>query len=161
MQEKKIRKVQKVGFTFIQPTLIAEAFGMANEDKGGLTMFLRTMAVMGLKDVLVSDGYIQQTTEKHDGDTWLHTDIIVARPEKTKKGQALTTLEKESVVESWRDLTDESDPDFTLSKCIEEAPRHLMMLLVSRYITFSEKKSDDGERYEATAEILVAKPDEQ
>lgn len=161
MQEKKIRKVQKVSFTFLATDFLAEAFGMANEDKGGLTMFLRSMALSGLKDKLDSNGYFKQTTEKRDDGTWLHTDIIVARPEKTKKGQALTTLEKESVTETWRDLTDESDPDLTLSKCIEEAPRRLMLLLASRYVAFSEKRSDDGNKYEATAEILVAKPNEQ
>ena len=57
MQEKKIRKVEKVSYTFMISAFIAKAFGMANEDKGGLTMFLRTMALRGLEDGLEKEGY--------------------------------------------------------------------------------------------------------
>ena len=161
MQEKKIRKVEKVSYTFMISAFIAKAFGMANEDKGGLTMFLRTMALRGLEDGLEKEGYIKQTTEKREDGTWLYTDIIVARPEKTKKGQAMTTLEKETVVESWRDCIEENNPDITLSDCIKEGPHRVMMLIVRRYIVFNEKLSEDGNSYEATAETLAAKPDEQ
>ena len=73
----------------------------------------------------------------------------------------MNTLEKETVVESWRDCIEENNPDITLSDCIKEGPRRVMMLIVRRYIVFNEKLSEDGNLYEATAEILVAKPDEQ
>ena len=162
MQEKKIRKVQKVSYTISIVASVVEAFAeFGNNSEDSITMFLRSQSLSGLKDALVNRGFIQQTTEKHDGETLVSTDLIVARPETTKKGRELDALEKETAVESWRDIVKDSDPAIFLSKSLEDAPRHLMLMLVKRYVVFDEKKTDNGSGYIATAEILVAKPAEK
>jgi hypothetical protein len=156
MQEKKIRKVQKVSYTFGVSTEIVEAMTMAetgDASEENMKWFLRSQTLAGLKEKLEDKGFIKLTSVKSENRNWIDADIIVARPEKTRKGQTLDSLEKETTVEKWRDFAEEGG--------VESASRHLMLMIAKRYVVFSERKLKDGSVYEATAEILVAKPDEQ